>query len=52
MPYAGSGSELIVIKKLRRSFISSEIDCDFCELIEKKLDVSILTFDAEEENEK
>jgi len=52
VPYAGSGSELIVIKKLRRNFISSEIDNDFCGLIENKLDVDILTFDVEEKNEK
>lgn len=44
IPYAGSGSELVVAKKLGRSFISSEIDSDFCERIERKLDTQILVF--------
>ncbi len=45
IPYAGSGSELLVIKKLGRNFISSEIDPDFCRVIERKLDEEILVFE-------
>jgi len=44
VPFAGSGAELAVIKKLGRNFISSEIDSDFCERIERKLDLEVLTF--------
>lgn len=42
VPFAGSGSELKVIKKLGRNFISSEIDNDYCAHIEKQLDEQIL----------
>jgi len=42
IPYAGSGSELIVVRKLHRNFISSEIDKDFCERIEKRLDTQLI----------
>jgi len=52
IPYAGSGSELLVAKKLGRNFISSEIDMDFCERIERKLDLEVLTFMEGEENGK
>jgi len=42
IPFAGSGSELIVVRKLGRNFISSEIDGDFCERIEKRLDTHLI----------
>ena len=45
IPYAGSGSEISVVRKLGRQFISAEVDSDFCEHIEKQLDVEILTFE-------
>ena len=52
IPYAGSGSELMVAKLLGRNFISSEIDGDYCERIERKLDLEVLTFIEGEENGK
>ena len=52
IPYAGSGSELMVAKKLARNFISSEIDKDFCERIDRKLDLEVLTFVEGDENGK
>jgi len=42
IPFAGSGSELIVVRKLGRNFISSEIDSDFCDRIEKRLDTQLI----------
>jgi DNA modification methylase len=45
IPYAGSGSEISVIRRLGRKFISAEVDSNFCERIEKQLDVEILTFE-------
>lgn len=45
IPFAGSGAELIVVRKLGRNFISSEIDADFCKRIEQRLDTQLLTFD-------
>jgi DNA modification methylase len=45
IPYAGSGSEISVVRRLGRQFISAEIDSSFCENIERQLDVEILTFE-------
>jgi len=44
VPYAGSGSELVVINKLGRNFLSSEIDSNFCEHIDRQLDEQIIKF--------
>lgn len=44
IPFAGSGAELKVIKKLNRNFISSEIDVDYCKHIETQLDEQIIKF--------
>lgn len=49
IPYAGSGSEISVIRRLGRNFISAEVDSDFCEHIERQLDVEILTFEEREQ---
>lgn len=45
VPFAGSGSELGVIKKLGRNFISSEIDGDYCAHIERQLDEQVINFE-------
>lgn len=45
VPYAGSGMELVVIKKLNRNFISSEIDSYFCDRIKSKLNERYINFD-------
>jgi len=45
IPYAGSGSEIDVCRKLDRQWISAELNKDYCEQIEKRLDNKILTFE-------
>ena len=44
VPYAGSGSELVVINKLDRNFISSELDEKYCGFIEQRLDEQTIKF--------
>lgn len=41
--FAGSGSEINVCRKLGRHFISSELDKDYCDHIEKQFDTQLLT---------
>jgi DNA modification methylase len=44
IPYAGSGSEINVCRKLKRNWISAELSKAYCEQIERQLDNQILTF--------
>lgn len=50
--FAGSGSEIDICRRLGRDWISADLSDEYCEFIRRKLDAQILTFDAEEENEK
>ncbi len=43
--FAGSGSEIDVCRKLGRNWISAELNEEYCEYIERKLDNQILTFE-------
>jgi DNA modification methylase len=43
--FAGSGSEIDVCRRLGRGWISADLDSDYCERIEKKLDKHIITFE-------
>lgn len=43
--FAGSGSEIDVCRTLDRDWISADLDSDYCERIEKKLDKHIITFE-------
>lgn len=43
--FAGSGAEIDVCRKLNRYWISAELDNDYCEQIEKRLDGHIITFE-------
>jgi len=43
--FAGSGSEIDVCRRLGRDWISADLDSDYCERIEKKLDKHIITFE-------
>lgn len=45
IPYAGSGSEIEVCRKLKRHFLASELDSEYCEVIEKQLDEQQLNFE-------
>ena len=47
--FAGSGSEIDVCRKLGRHWISADLDSEYCEKIERKLDEYIITF--EEKND-
>lgn len=42
--FAGSGSEIDVCRKLERQWISAELNENYCEKIERRLDRQILTF--------
>jgi len=44
--FAGSGSEIEVCRKLDRNWISAELNEEYCEHIEKKLDNEILIFEG------
>jgi len=44
--FAGSGSEIDVCRKLGRNWISAELNEEYCEHIEKKLDNEILIFEG------
>lgn len=43
--FAGSGSEIDVCRKLGRHFISAELDHDYCDFIDRKLDEQIIQFE-------
>jgi len=45
IPYAGSGSEIGVCRKLKRQFLASELDTNYCEVIEKQLDKELINFE-------
>lgn len=45
--FAGSGSEIEVCRKLDRNWISAELNEEYCEYIERKLDSQILVFREE-----
>ncbi|GAG25320.1 unnamed protein product, partial [marine sediment metagenome] len=47
--FAGSGSEIDVCRKLGRKWVSAELDSNYCEFINKRLDNEILEFDSVEE---
>jgi DNA modification methylase len=49
--FAGSGSEIDVCRKLNRHWISAELNEEYCEQIEKRLDTQILTFQREKEDD-
>jgi len=42
--FAGSGSEIDVCRKLGRNWISADLNKEYCEFINKKIDNHILTF--------
>jgi site-specific DNA-methyltransferase (adenine-specific) len=42
--FAGSGSEIDVCRKLGRNWISAELNDEYCERIDRKLDLEVLTF--------
>ena len=44
IPYAGSGSEIDICRKLKRNWISAELSKNYCERIQKQLDNQILVF--------
>jgi len=44
VPFAGSGAELEICRKLGRNFISAELDSKYCEVIEKQLDTQLINF--------
>lgn len=39
-PFLGSGTTSVVAKKLRRHYVGVEIDCDYCCLAEKRLELA------------
>jgi len=45
--FAGSGSEIDVCRKLGRNWISADLNEEYCDYIEKRLDGHILTFGGE-----
>lgn len=45
--FAGSGSEIDICRKLGRNWISAELNKEYCEFINRKLDAEILTFEQE-----
>jgi DNA modification methylase len=45
IPYAGSGSEIDVCRRLGRNFIAAELDPNYCEVIEKQLDKDYIEFE-------
>ena len=45
--FAGSGSEIEVCRKLDRNWISADLNEEYCEYIERKLDSQILVFQEE-----
>ena len=50
--FAGSGSEIDVCRKLGRNWISAELNDEYCEHIERRLDNYVLTFEEEKDNGK
>jgi len=45
IPYAGSGSEIDICRRLKRNWISADLSKEYCEYIEKELNKQYIDFD-------